>query len=126
MELDFDKENGLLPAIVQAAADGAVLMVGYMNREAYARTLATGYVTFWSRSRCKLWTKGETSGNRLRWLSLHADCDGDALLLRVEMEGLQAACHTGHRSCFFSQWQDGGYRETGERVFQPEDVYGRQ
>ncbi len=126
MELNFDKDNGLLPAIVQSAADGAVLMVGYMNREAYERTLASGYVTFWSRSRRQLWMKGETSGNRLRWLSLHADCDGDALLARVEMEGAQAACHTGYRSCFYREWTPQGFREAGERVFQPEDVYGRQ
>lgn len=125
MELDFAKENGLLPAIIQSAADGAVLMTGYMNREAYERTLASGYVTFWSRSRRKLWTKGETSGNRLRWLRLFADCDGDALLLQVEMEGRQAACHAGYRSCFYRQWSEQGFHEIGERVFQPEEVYGR-
>ena len=99
-ELDFDKLCGLIPAVVQNASDGEVLMVGFMNQEALARTLDGGYVTFFSRSRQKLWTKGETSGNRLRVVSASTDCDRDTLLLRVEVEGAGVVCHRGTRSCF--------------------------
>jgi phosphoribosyl-ATP pyrophosphohydrolase/phosphoribosyl-AMP cyclohydrolase len=99
-ELDFDKMSGLLPAVVQDSADGAVLMVGFMNREALERTLARGYVTFFSRTRNRLWTKGESSGNRLRVVSAQTDCDHDTLLLRVEVEGAGVVCHRGTRSCF--------------------------
>jgi phosphoribosyl-AMP cyclohydrolase len=98
--LDFDKMNGLLPAVVQDANDGEVLMVGFMNREAVDSTLEGGYVTFFSRTRQQLWTKGETSGNRLRVISIHTDCDCDTLLLRVEVEGGGLVCHRGTRSCF--------------------------
>jgi phosphoribosyl-AMP cyclohydrolase len=98
-ELDFDKMNGLLPAVVQGA-DGEVLMVGFMNREALERSLEAGYVTFFSRTRNQLWMKGETSGNRLRVISAHTDCDRDTLLLRVEVEGEGLVCHRGTRSCF--------------------------
>lgn len=99
-ELDFDKLGGLIPAVVQNASDGEVLMVGFMNEEAFARTLDGGYVTFFSRTRQKLWTKGETSGNRLRVVSASTDCDRDTLLLRVEVEGAGLVCHRGTRSCF--------------------------
>ena len=97
---DFDKMSGLLPAVVQNATDGEVLMVGFMNRQALERTLQDGYVTFFSRTRNQLWMKGETSGNRLRVVSAHTDCDRDTLLLRVEVEGAGAVCHRGTRSCF--------------------------
>jgi phosphoribosyl-AMP cyclohydrolase len=100
LEIDFDKMHGLAPAIVQDAASGKVLMLGFMNREASERTLATGYVTFFSRTRNQLWTKGETSGNRLRVLAASADCDCDTLLLQVEVEGAGVVCHEGTRSCF--------------------------
>lgn len=100
VELDFDKLGGLLPAVVQNASDGQVLMVGFMNQQALELTLAGGYVTFYSRTRQKLWTKGETSGNRLRVLSASTDCDRDTLLLRVEVEGAGLVCHRGTRSCF--------------------------
>lgn len=100
MTLDFDKTDGLIPAIVQDAAARDVLMVAYMNRAALERTLATGYVTFYSRSRQQLWTKGETSGNRLKLVRLSTDCDADALLAEVVIEGDQLACHEGVRSCF--------------------------
>lgn len=100
MEIDFSKSNGLIPAIVQDAAARDILMVAYMNPTALAQTLATGYVTFYSRSRQRLWVKGETSGNRLRLVRLSADCDGDALLAEVAIEGDGRACHTGARSCF--------------------------
>lgn len=99
-ELDFEKMNGLLPAIVQDVQDGEVLMVGFMNPEALHRTLQDGYVTFFSRTRNTLWTKGESSGNRLRVVSAHTDCDRDTLLLRVEVEGEGVVCHRGTRSCF--------------------------
>jgi phosphoribosyl-ATP pyrophosphohydrolase/phosphoribosyl-AMP cyclohydrolase len=98
--IDFDKMQGLVPAIVQAAATGDVLMLGFMNGEAWERTLSTGYLTFFSRSRGRLWTKGETSGNRLKLVSASTDCDRDTLLLRVEVEGAGVVCHEGTRSCF--------------------------
>ena len=99
-EIDFDKMQGLVPAIVQDAANSEILMVGFMNREAWQRTLELGYVTFFSRTRSQLWTKGETSGNRLRMVSASTDCDRDTLLLRVEVEGSGLVCHEGTRSCF--------------------------
>lgn len=99
-ELDFGKLGGLIPAIVQDASDGEVLMVGFMNREALEQTVAEGYVTFYSRTRNKLWTKGETSGNRLRIISASTDCDRDSVLLRVNVEGDGVVCHRGTRSCF--------------------------
>ena len=99
-ELDFDKLGGLIPAVVQNAADTEFLMVGFMNREAFCRTLSGGYVTFFSRTRQKLWTKGESSGNRLRLISVSTDCDRDTLLFRVEVEGAGLVCHRGTRSCF--------------------------
>jgi phosphoribosyl-ATP pyrophosphohydrolase/phosphoribosyl-AMP cyclohydrolase len=100
MEIDFEKMQGLAPAIVQDAANGEVLMLGFMSREAYEKTLATGYVTFYSRTRNKLWTKGETSGNRLAVVSAATDCDTDTLLFRVNVEGDGLVCHEGTRSCF--------------------------
>ena len=100
MEIDFEKMDGLAPAIVQEDMTGEVLMVGFMNPEAFAMTVETGYVTFYSRTRQKLWTKGETSGNRLRVTSAFADCDRDTVLLRVKVEGDGVVCHTGTKSCF--------------------------
>lgn len=98
--LDFDKMGGLIPAVVQDSRDGELLMVGFMNEQALARTLKDGYVTFFSRTRNELWTKGETSGNRLRVISAHTDCDRDTMLFRVEVEGAGVVCHRGTRSCF--------------------------
>lgn len=92
--------SGLLPAIVQDSQNGDVLMLGFMNREALDLTLQNGYVTFFSRTRNTLWTKGESSGNRLRVISAYTDCDRDTLLLRVEVEGAGVVCHRGTRSCF--------------------------
>jgi phosphoribosyl-AMP cyclohydrolase len=100
MNIDFDKMHGLVPAIVQDCANGDVLMLGFMNREAFEKTLAVGYVTFYSRTRNTLWTKGETSGNRMKVLSATTDCDQDSLLLKVEVEGAGVVCHEGTRSCF--------------------------
>jgi phosphoribosyl-AMP cyclohydrolase len=103
-ELRFDAA-GLVPCIAQATGTGEVLMLAWMNEAALRRTLETGQVTYWSRSRQALWTKGETSGHRQRLVSLRIDCDGDALLLEVEQEG--PACHTNRRSCFYRRLRDG-------------------
>jgi phosphoribosyl-AMP cyclohydrolase len=99
-DFDFEKMGGLLPAVVQDFSDGEVLMVGFMNRQALERTLEKGYATFFSRTRQQLWMKGESSGNRLKVVSAHTDCDHDTLLLRVEVEGAGLVCHRGTRSCF--------------------------
>ena len=99
MQIDFEKGGGLVPAIIQDPTTGKVLMLGYMNQEAYEKTMATGKVTFYSRSRQCLWTKGETSGNYLHLVSISVDCDNDTLLAKVEQVG--AACHTGNYSCFY-------------------------
>jgi len=100
MEIDFAKMDGLAPAIVQDEGTGEVLMVGFMNAESWAKTVETGYVTFYSRTRQKLWMKGETSGNRLRIISAATDCDRDTLLFRVVVEGDGLVCHNGTKSCF--------------------------
>jgi len=100
VKLDFAKMDGLLPAIVQDAMSGEVLMVGFLNEISYAKTLETGFVTFWSRTRQKLWMKGETSGNRLRVVSAATDCDQDTVLFRVAVEGDGLVCHEGTVSCF--------------------------
>ncbi|MFY9674269.1 MAG: phosphoribosyl-AMP cyclohydrolase [Terriglobales bacterium] len=100
VEIDFDKMQGLAPAIVQDAANGEVLMLGFMNREAWERTVLSGYVTFFSRTRNQLWTKGETSGNRLKVISASTDCDVDTVLIQVSVEGDGLVCHEGTRSCF--------------------------
>jgi phosphoribosyl-AMP cyclohydrolase len=103
VEIDFKKMGGLTPAIVQDDASGEVLMLGFMNDAAYEKTLQTGYVTFFSRTRNQLWTKGETSGNRLKVITATADCDLDTILCRVEVEGEGVVCHTGSRTCFTTQ-----------------------
>lgn len=103
MSIDFEKLRGLVPVVVQDADDKTVLMVGFMNEEAYERTKATGYVTFWSRTRKLLWTKGETSGNKLRVAELSIDCDNDTILAIVHIEGDGVCCHTGAKSCFFTK-----------------------
>ncbi len=100
MNIDFAKDNGLVAGIVQDAASGEVLMLGFLNEESYRKTLETGFVTFWSRTRGKLWMKGETSGNRLRVIEARTDCDNDALLFRVHVEGDGMVCHEGTVSCF--------------------------
>ena len=126
MELDFQKESGLIPAIVQDSTSGEVLMLGFMNREALEVTMRTGLVTFFSRSRQKLWTKGETSGQKLILRELRFDCDRDALLARVELVGT-AVCHEGYRSCFFRRLNaDGGEMVIAERVLAPEEIYGEK
>jgi phosphoribosyl-ATP pyrophosphohydrolase/phosphoribosyl-AMP cyclohydrolase len=98
--IDFDKMGGLVPGIVQDASTGEVLMLGFLNSVSYEKTQETGFVTFWSRTRQKLWMKGETSGNRLRIVSASTDCDNDTLLFRVQVEGDGVVCHEGTVSCF--------------------------
>jgi len=121
--IDFEKAGGLVPAIVQDWKTGDVLMVAYMNAESWAKTRETGKACFWSRSRRKLWLKGETSGHVQIVREAYLDCDGDALLLKVEQLG-GAACHTGYRSCFYRKIGEQGVEIVGERVFDPKEVYG--
>ena len=117
----FDAD-GLVAAIAQDDATGDVLMLAYMNRDTLRQTLETGVMTYWSRSRQKVWVKGETSGNVQRVRSAAIDCDGDALLFRVEQVG-EAACHTGHRSCFYRRIEGGQLVVDGEPVFDADAVY---
>lgn len=124
MDLDFEKLDGLIPAIVQDARTGEVLMLGFMNEEAYAETRSTGAVTFFSRSRGKLWRKGEQSGHVLRVREMRVDCDLDAILVRVDPIG-PGVCHEGYRSCFFRRIDENGDAEiVEERAFDPAAVYG--
>lgn len=120
--IDFAKGDGLVPVIVQDDRSGAVLMLAYMNQESFDRTVATGYATYWSRSRRKFWVKGESSGHRQKVRAIHVDCDGDTVLLRVEQEG-GAACHEGYPSCFFRRRADGDWQVVETRVFDPATVY---
>ena len=122
-ELDFGKAMGLITAVVQDAHTNRVLMVGYMNREAFDKTVATGNVTFFSRSRQKLWTKGESSGHFLKLHSIQMDCDGDALLVIAEPTE-PGVCHEGYESCFFRTLQDGKWTTTEARVYDNQAVYG--
>ncbi len=125
MQLDFLKLDGLMPAIVQDNTSGEVLMLGFMNQEAYAETQATGAVTFFSRSRGKLWRKGEQSGHTLRVCEMRVDCDADAVLVRVEPAG-PGVCHEGYRSCFFRRLgPDGSSTVVDQRSFDPGAVYGK-
>jgi len=119
---DFSKMDGLVPAIAQDAATGEVLMMAYMNAESYAETLATGRAVYFSRSRGKLWRKGEESGNVQMVESLYVDCDADTILLKVNQIG-GAACHEGYKSCFFRQVTPQGLQVVGQRVFDPKQVY---
>ena len=120
--LDFDKTGGLIPAIAQDYKTGEVLMMAYMNPAAWEATLSTGNATYYSRSRQTLWVKGETSGNTQRVKEIRIDCDGDTVLLKVEQLG-GAACHTGHRSCFYKKMENETIVEVGEPVFDPKEVY---
>jgi phosphoribosyl-AMP cyclohydrolase len=121
--LDFDKQSGLITAVVQDANTQRVLMVGYMNREAFEKTLSTGHVTFFSRSRQRLWTKGESSGHYLVLKSIATDCDGDALLVSAESIG-PGVCHNGFESCFYRSFRGGAWVETEARAYDPDEVYG--
>ena len=121
--LAFD-DRGLVPAIAQQHDSGEVLMVAWMNRAAIAETLATGWVCYWSRSRARLWRKGERSGQTQRLVELSVDCDGDTLLVRVDQTGV--ACHTGRRSCFYRAWRGGRLEETQAVEVDPADLYGEE
>jgi len=124
VKIDFNKGNGLIPVIIQDALTHEVLMLGYMNRESWQKTLETKKVSFWSRSRGKLWVKGETSGHTQEVKEIYLDCDGDTLLIKVNQIG-GAACHTGFRSCFHLRHEEGEWKVSGEKVFDPKEVYGR-
>ena len=121
--LDFEKQNGLIAAVVQDAKTHRVLMVGYMNREAFDKTVASGHVTFFSRSRRQLWTKGESSGHYRLLKSIAADCDGDALLVEAEPIG-PGVCHEGYESCFFRTFAEGAWTVTEPKMYDPAAVYG--
>lgn len=127
IEPDFDKTGGLIPAIAQDAATGQILMLAYINRESWQKTLETGEVHYWSRSRQELWHKGGTSGNVQKVKEIYLDCDQDAVLFVIEQIG-GAACHTGMKSCFHFKIEDQGERmkKVGEQVFDPEKVYGKK
>jgi phosphoribosyl-AMP cyclohydrolase len=122
MLLDFRKQEGLVPAIVQDAETGEVLMLAYMSPESFEETLRTGNACFYSRSRGKLWRKGEESGNVQQVIEVRIDCDYDTILLKVNQVG-GAACHTGYRSCFFRKIEGGSLIEDGEKIFDPKEVY---
>jgi phosphoribosyl-AMP cyclohydrolase len=122
IEPDFAKGDGLVPAIVQDAETKEILMMAYMNRQSWDATLKTGKATYWSRSRQKLWLKGESSGNVQLVKDIFIDCDNDTILLQVEQLG-GAACHTGHRSCFYRKLSGKDFVEIGEKIFNPEEIY---
>jgi phosphoribosyl-AMP cyclohydrolase len=124
ISLDFEKTGGLIPAIAQDHRTGEVLMLAYMNRTAWEHTLRTGNATYYSRSRETLWIKGESSGHMQRVVEIRIDCDADAVVLKVEQVG-GAACHTGHRSCFYRRVHDGRLTVDGKPVFDPGKVYGK-
>ncbi len=119
---DFSKQNGLIPVIVQSFETGRVLMLAYMNEIAWEKTVETGKAHYWSRSRRKLWMKGEESGNVQLVREISIDCDEDTLLLKVDQVG-GAACHTGFESCFYRFLSKGQFEERGSRVFDPREVY---
>lgn len=122
IELDFEKTGGLLPAICQDAETGDVLMLAFMNREAWENTIKTGKATYWSRSRNELWVKGLTSGNVQMVKEIRVDCDNDTILLKVDQIG-GAACHKGYRSCFYKIVENDEVKIDGEPVFDPKEVY---
>src|SRR2546421_10944196 len=123
MNLDFQKSNGLVTAVIQDHLSGRVLMVGYMNEEAFRKTVETGFATFYSRSRQKLWLKGETSGHRLVVKSIATDCDRDAVLVQVEAVG-PGVCHEGYESCFFRSLENGEWQVTDKQTYDPNAGYG--
>lgn len=125
VELDFSKAGGLIPAIAQDAGTGEVLMQAWINEEAFAETLESGFAVYYSRSRKKLWRKGEESGNRQKIRDILVDCDSDSVIYLVEQTG-GAACHTGHRSCYYRHVEHDSLVETAPRVFDPEEVYGKK
>jgi phosphoribosyl-AMP cyclohydrolase len=125
MQLDFSKLDGLIPAVIQDYATRRVLMVGFMNEDAFRKTVESGYATFYSRSRNKLWTKGETSGHRLVVKSISTDCDADSVLIEVEALG-PGVCHNGYQSCFYRTLRDGIWAESESPAYDPAAIYGSQ
>ena len=125
MTLDYSKLDGLVPAVIQDHRSGRVLMVGFMNEEAFRNTVESGYATFYSRSRNKLWLKGESSGHRLAVKSIATDCDQDSIVVEVEALG-PGVCHEGFTSCFYRKLEDGGWRVVDERAYDPQAVYGEK
>lgn len=121
---NFAKGNGILPVVVQDAQSLKVLMLAYMNEEAWERTIKTGKAHYWSRSRQKIWQKGETSGHFQEVLEILVDCDMDTILIKVRQHG-GAACHEGYESCFYRRFDGKGWALVEPRVFNPEEVYGR-
>jgi phosphoribosyl-AMP cyclohydrolase len=122
---EFERCGGLVPAIAQDVETGDVLMMAYMNDESYRETIATGRAVYYSRSRDKLWRKGEESGNFQEVKGIYLDCDCDTILLKVHQVG-GAACHTGYRSCFYRQVTDDGLEVVGDKVFDPDEVYKKK
>ncbi len=123
MDLDFRKLDGILPAVIQDYRTGRVLMLGFMNEEAWRKTLETGHAVFFSRSRNKLWLKGESSGHKLVVKEITTDCDQDSLVLKVEALG-PGVCHEGYESCFVRKYENGAWVITEEKTFDPAKVYG--
>jgi len=123
MILDFEKSGGLITAVIQDHSSGRVLMVGFMNEEAFRKTVESGFATFWSRSRQKLWLKGESSGHRLLVKEIAVDCDRDAVLVKVEAQG-PGVCHEGYESCFFRRLDSGVWKVVDQRTYDPKAVYG--
>ena len=123
-ELDFEKVDGLMPAIVQDCQTGQVLMMGYMTKESLQKTLDTGFVTFFSRTRQKLWTKGEESGHTQKVHELRLDCDGDAIVMLIDQKG-GIACHTGRESCFYSVWQNEEWVTVDAVIKNEDEIYSR-
>ena len=121
----FNDDNTLLPAIAQDAQTGDVLMLAYMNRAAWEETLASKEVVYYSRSRKRLWKKGESSGHIQKLKEAYVDCDGDTILLKVEQLG-GAACHEGYKSCFFRMKTESDWKIVGEKVFDPKEIYGKE
>ncbi len=124
IDLDFAKTGGLIPAIAQDAASGQVLMMAYINQESWEKSLQSGEVHYWSRSRQELWHKGGTSGHVQKIKAVYIDCDNDTVLFKVEQVG-GAACHTGMRSCFFRRVEGDKLISEGQPVFDPKEVYGK-
>jgi phosphoribosyl-AMP cyclohydrolase len=122
--MDFTKAGGLVTAIAQDEQTGEILMVAFMNEDAFRRTVETGEAVYWSRSRKKLWHKGEESGNTQAVKAIYTDCDGDVVLMKIEQRG-GAACHTGRRSCFFNELDGDRWKDVGTMVFDPKKIYGK-
>ena len=122
MDLDFKKADGLITAVIQDHKSGRILMVGYMNEESFRLTVERGYAIFWSRSRQKLWLKGESSGHKLLVKSIQTDCDKDAVLVQVEAVG-PGVCHEGYESCFFRTLEEGDWKVTEAQTYDPAAVY---